>query len=250
MNCYNTGVISTSYACPAGGIVGSNGGLDVFNCYNVGRIDSSGNARGRGIGGHDSGSYTVSDCYYLDGCDDDPASNGWYVGTAQSIRVSVERRSSAAMQTQDFVDALNRNGEAYVCTAGGYPRLAWEAGAQRPDASVRVEKPEGGAISADRTGSVPAGTVLKLQRARNRLDAPQLYAQRKGAERPLCDRHGRERSEWTFRGASGGRALYRAASGLRADRDQNRHGAAKRRALFRSKMHRCRTATRSMRATC
>ncbi len=162
VNCYNTGVISTSYACPAGGIVGSNGGLDVFNCYNVGRIDSSGNARGRGIGGHDSGSYTVSDCYYLDGCDDDPASNGWYVGMAQSIRVFVERRSSAAMQTQELVDALNRNGEAYVGTAGGYPRLAWEAGAQRPDTSVRVEKPEGGAISADRTGSVPAGTVLKL----------------------------------------------------------------------------------------
>ena len=201
MNCYNTGVISTSYACPAGGIVGSNGGLDVFNCYNVGRIDSSGNARGRGIGGHDSGSYTVSDCYYLDGCDDDPASNGWYVGTAQSIRVSVERRSSAAMQTQDFVDALNRNGEAYVCTAGGYPRLAWEAGrnGRMPPSAWRSRR-AARFRPTEREAFPP--TVLKLQRARNRLDAPQLYAQRKGAERPLCDRHGRERSEWTFRGAS------------------------------------------------
>lgn len=52
-------------------------------------IDSSGSQRGRAIGGHNNGSYTVSDCYYLEGCDDDPASNGWYSGTALSCVVSV-----------------------------------------------------------------------------------------------------------------------------------------------------------------
>ena len=87
--CYNTGTISTTYTCPAGGILGTNEGMDVYNCYNAGRIDTNGAQYGRGIGGHDTGSYTVAGCWYLTGCDDDPASNGYYKGTSRKISVSV-----------------------------------------------------------------------------------------------------------------------------------------------------------------
>ena len=76
VNCYNTGSVSSTYACPAGGICGNNQGLNIYACYNVGTIDTSGNQRGRGIGGHDGGTYTVANCYTLSGCDDDSASNG------------------------------------------------------------------------------------------------------------------------------------------------------------------------------
>ena len=127
VNCYNTGSVTTVYACPAGGICGSNGGLDIYNCYNVGTIDSSGSQRGRAIGGHNNGSYTVSDCYYLEGCDDDPASNGWYSGTALSCVVSITAMPKADMRSQKLVDALNCNGAAYAAVQGSYPVLAWEA---------------------------------------------------------------------------------------------------------------------------
>ena len=62
-NCYNTGDIFTTYTCPAGGILGSNSGMDVYNCYNTGRVDTCSQQYGRGIGGHDSGTYTVNNCY-------------------------------------------------------------------------------------------------------------------------------------------------------------------------------------------
>ena len=84
--CYNTGTISTTYTCPAGGILGTNEGMDVHNCYNAGRIDTNGAQYGRGIGGHDTGSYTVAGCWYLTGCDDDPASNGCKGHQPQDLR--------------------------------------------------------------------------------------------------------------------------------------------------------------------
>ncbi len=162
VNCYNTGSVTTTYACPAGGICGSNGGLDIYNCYNVGTIDSNGNQRGRGIGGHDKGSYTVSDCYYLEGCDDDPASNGWYLGTALAANVSVTAMSAADMRSAKLLDALNVNGAAYAANAGGYPRLAWEAETAPVAHSVRLTQPTGGTVAADCGETVPFGTVLHL----------------------------------------------------------------------------------------
>ena len=75
--CYNAGPISTTYSSPAGGIIGTNEGLDIYNCYNAARIDSNGNQRGRGIGSHDTGSYTVDNCFYLAGCGADPAAPGY-----------------------------------------------------------------------------------------------------------------------------------------------------------------------------
>ena len=69
INCYNTGYVHNSdYQCPAGGICGNNQNMDIYNCYNVGTIYSAG-ARGRAIGGHDGGVYSVRRCYYLEGCD-------------------------------------------------------------------------------------------------------------------------------------------------------------------------------------
>ncbi len=161
VNCYNIGSVSTTYACPAGGICGSNGGMDVYNCYNVGTIDSNGNGRGRAIGGHNGGSYTVSDCYYLEGCDDDPASGGWYVGTALNVSVSCAAKTDEELRSEDFVQALNKNGAAYCYTAGSYPILLWESGEASPRA-VAVQQPEHGSITADQIGEVPAGTVLTL----------------------------------------------------------------------------------------
>lgn len=162
VNCYNTGNVTTTYACPAGGIIGSNGGMDVYNCYSVGTIDSGGNRRGRGIGGHDKGSYTVSDCYYLLGSDDDPDSNGWYRGTALSITISVTAMSQTEMRSQKLVDALNVNGAAYAATSGAYPVLAWEATPSFEQLSVTLMQPHGGTIAANCGATVPFGTVLHL----------------------------------------------------------------------------------------
>jgi len=162
VNCYNTGSVTTVYACPAGGICGSNGGLDIYNCYNVGTIDSSGSQRGRAIGGHNNGSYTVSGCYYLEGCDDDPASNGWYSGTALSCVVSVTAMPKADMRSQKLVDALNCNGAAYAAVQGSYPVLAWEAERSPATHAVRITQPEGGTIAADAGETVAFGTVLHL----------------------------------------------------------------------------------------
>ena len=162
VNCCNRGEVSTTYACPAGGICGSNGGMDIYCCYNAGRIDSNGNGRGRAIGGHNSGSYTVSDCYYLAGCDDDPASNGWYAGTALSVSVSITALDEAQLCAAANEAQLNRNGAAYCAQEGGFPLLRREAGAEAPPVTVDVLQPEGGAVCSDAQGTVPAGTVLRL----------------------------------------------------------------------------------------
>ena len=162
VNCYNLGSVTTTYACPAGGICGSNSGLDIYKCYNIGKIDSNGNGRGRAIGGHNSGSYTVSDCYYLEGCDDDPASHGWYLGTALSVSVSVAARSDADLRSEAFVQELNNNGAAYVYNPGGYPLLRWETAPAQQPCGVTLVQPTGGAVAAEGKTSVPGGTVLTL----------------------------------------------------------------------------------------
>ena len=162
INCYNRGSVSTTYACPAGGICGSNSGLDIYNCYNTGKIDSNGNSSGRAIGGHNSGSYTVCDCWYLEGCDDDPASGGWYTENAPAVSVSAAARTDAAMRGEAFVRELNGNGAACVSVPGDYPVLRWEAASETPACGVTVRQPEGGSVQTGAGASVPAGTVLTL----------------------------------------------------------------------------------------
>ena len=161
VNCYNTGSVSSTYACPAGGICGNNQGLNIYACYNVGTIDTSGNQRGRGIGGHDGGTYTVANCYTLSGCDDDSASNGWYVGSGTACTIDIRVWTAAQMQSQTLVTALNANGGAYVYSAGGYPRLFWESG--WPSGTCQVNM--GITVTATPGGDVTKGTVVYLSNA-------------------------------------------------------------------------------------
>jgi len=173
-NCYNMGSVGTTYACPAGGICGSNSGLDIYNCYNVGTIDSNGQKRGRGIGGHDSGSYTVSNCFYLEGCDDDPESGGWYTGNSRRITVNVKAMSAQQMKTQAFIDTLNASGTVFVADTaninGGYPILYFQAAnySNSRNFNVTVTQPaQGGTISADRTGEIRGGETVTLSAQAN-----------------------------------------------------------------------------------
>ena len=168
-NCYNAGSVTTTYECPAGGICGSNSGMSIYNCYNVGIIDSKGQARGRGIGGHDAGSYIVGNCYYLEGCDDDPASGGWYTGNSRNITIDIESLSAGEMKTQEFIDNLNASGTVFVSDTAninsGYPILYFQASgyAARGGFSVSVEQPSaGGTVSADLTGIVDGGLTVTL----------------------------------------------------------------------------------------
>lgn len=162
INCYNTGSVSSTYACPAGGICGNNQGLNIYACYNVGTIDTSGNQRGRGIGGHDGGIYTVANCYTLSGCDDDPASNGWYVGSGTACTIDIRVWTAAQMQSQTLVTALNANGGAYVYSAGGYPRLFWESGWPSGTCQVTVQSGDDVTVTATPGGDVAKGTVVYL----------------------------------------------------------------------------------------
>lgn len=161
VNCYNTGSVGSTYACPAGGICGNNQGLNIYACYNVGTIDTSGNQWGRGIGGHDGGTYTVANCYTLFGCDDDSASNGWYVGSGTACTIDIRVWTAAQMQSQTLVTALNANGGAYVYSAGGYPRLFWESG--WPSGTCQVNM--GITVTATPGGDVTKGTVVYLSNA-------------------------------------------------------------------------------------
>lgn len=166
-NCYNTGRISTTYACPAGGIVGLDGGLNVYNCYNVGKVDSNGQKLGRAIGSHDYGVYTVDNCYYLNGCDDDPASGGWYRGISKKITVHAAGLDASTMKNASFVEKLNASGTVFAIDTkninDGYPVLAFQNGtAAAKKYTVNVEKSSGGTVTADFSGTVSAGQTVTL----------------------------------------------------------------------------------------
>ena len=165
-NCYNTGSVSTTYTCPAGGILGSNGGMDVYNCYSTGTIDTHGVSYGRGIGGHDSGAYTVENCYYLAGSDDDARSGGYYKGVSRQISVSVTALSAEAMKSAAFVSRLNANGGAFAADtanrSGGYPVLRFETAAAKTACAVTLAPCEHGAVTVRQGASVAAGTTVDL----------------------------------------------------------------------------------------
>lgn len=160
-NCANYAAVSSTDSKGVGGICGNNQGLNIYACYNVGTIDTSGNQRGRGIGGHDGGTYTVANCYTLSGCDDDSASNGWYVGSGTACTIDIRVWTAAQMQSQTLVTALNANGGAYVYSAGGYPRLFWESG--WPSGTCQVNM--GITVTATPGGDVTKGTVVYLSNA-------------------------------------------------------------------------------------
>ena len=164
--CYNTGTISTTYTCPAGGILGTNEGMDVYNCYNAGRIDTNGAQYGRGIGGHDTGSYTVAGCWYLTGCDDDPASNGYYKGTSRKISVSVTAADQKALQSDTVIAALNANGAVFTQDTagknGGYPVLWFETQPRTEVCKITQTAAANGTLTVSRTGEAAFGTSVSL----------------------------------------------------------------------------------------
>ena len=164
--CYNTGTISTTYTCPAGGILGTNEGMDVYNCYNAGRIDTNGAQYGRGIGGHDTGSYTVAGCWYLTGCDDDPASNGYYKGTSRKISVSVTAADQKALQSDTVIAALNANGAVFTQDTagknGGYPVFWFETQPRTEVCQITQTAAANGTFTVSRTGEAAFGTSVSL----------------------------------------------------------------------------------------
>ena len=164
--CYNTGTISTTYTCPAGGILGTNEGMDVYNCYNAGRIDTNGAQNGRGIGVHDTGSYTVAGCWYLTGCDDDPASNGYYKGTSRKISVSVTAADQKALQSDTVIAALNTNGAVFTQDTagknGGYPVLWFETQPRTEVCKITQTAAANGTFTVSRTGEAAFGTSVSL----------------------------------------------------------------------------------------
>lgn len=166
-SCYNTGDIATTYTCPAGGILGTNDGMDVYNCYNTGTIDTHGASCGRGIGGHDGGVYTVANCYYLTGCDDDADANGYYQGVSKKISVSCKAMREAEMRQESFVRALNANGAAFAADAakknGGYPVLWFENGGAESACAVSAGSVQHGTVSVSPSGTVTAGQTAELR---------------------------------------------------------------------------------------
>ena len=164
--CYNTGTISTTYTCPAGGILGTNEGMDVYNCYTAGRIDTNGAQYGRGIGGHDTGSYTVAGCWYLTGCDDDPASNGYYKGTSRKISVSVTAADQKTLQSDTVIAALNANGAVFAQDTagknGGYPVLWFETQPRTEVCKITQTAAANGTFTVSRTGEAAFGTSVSL----------------------------------------------------------------------------------------
>ncbi len=173
VNCYNTGDISGSYPTSSGGIVGENAGLSIYNCYNTGTITVDEARYARGIGGHDDGSYTVANCYYLEGCDSDPDSDGYYKGVSTSIKVDVQKMTSAQMKGTDLYNALNKCGNAFAADTkginGGYPVLFFETDSYDTSKTckVTINQAEGGTVTGSIEGEVPYGSVVHLSYSAN-----------------------------------------------------------------------------------
>ena len=165
--CYNAGTISTTYSSPAGGIVGTNEGIDIYCCYNIGSIDTRGQARGRAIGSHDTGVYTVNNSLYLEGSGDDPANPGYYQGSSKRISVNVTGLSAEELRSEAALAVLNTDGEVFVPDTqginGGYPILWFQAAPDTGTCSVTLEQPaSGGILSASLTGEGKFGETVIL----------------------------------------------------------------------------------------
>ena len=163
INCYFDGQVSTTYASPAGGIVGANEHMDIFGCYCRGTINTGKAHYGRGIGGTGStvGNFTVDTCFYLKGCGDDMNYPGYYTyNLPDSVSVNVTELSENQLRDGTLLNGLNTNGTAYTEGDSGYPVLLWEKG--RGSGNLTVTEPQGGTVSAECTGAVPDGTVVYL----------------------------------------------------------------------------------------
>ena len=165
--CYNAGAISTTYSSPAGGIVGTNEGIDIYCCYNIGKIDTRGQSRGRAIGSHDTGAYTVDRCLYLEGSGDDPANPGYYKGSSKRISVNVTGMGEAELKSEEALKLLNTDGAVFAPDTlglnGGYPVLWFQVSPRTGTCAVTLRQPEqGGTLSASLTGEGKFGETVVL----------------------------------------------------------------------------------------
>ncbi|MGN0967654.1 MAG: S-layer homology domain-containing protein, partial [Oscillospiraceae bacterium] len=165
-NCYNAGYITTTYSSPAGGIVGTNEGMDIYNCYNVGTIDTNGQSRGRGIGSHDTGTYTVDNCYFLSGSGDDADNPGYYKGVSKKISVNVTELSETELKSAETLARLNANGDVFVADTNninnGYPVLWFQNGMTGSACTLTLRQSSGGTISLAGGATVPFGQTVTL----------------------------------------------------------------------------------------
>ncbi|MGI6721142.1 MAG: hypothetical protein ACOX4I_01080 [Anaerovoracaceae bacterium] len=118
-NCYNAGAISSTYSNPTGGIVGSNE-IDIENCYNVGTIKAPA-GYAMAIGTENGGSFTVTNCYWLQGS---AADGGFFSRTKEYATVEL---TEAEMKADTMPAML---GDAYAADTdninNGYPILKWQ----------------------------------------------------------------------------------------------------------------------------
>ncbi|MGM9608105.1 MAG: S-layer homology domain-containing protein [Oscillospiraceae bacterium] len=165
-NCYNAGYITTTYSSPAGGIVGTNEGMDIYNCYNIGIIDTNGQSRGRGIGSHDTGTYTVDNCYFLSGCGDDADNPGYYKGVSKKISVNVTEMTAEELKSEETLAKLNANGVTFVADVNninnGYPVLWFQNGLTGGDCTITLAQSSGGTISLTGGATVSFGQTVTL----------------------------------------------------------------------------------------
>ncbi len=104
----------------AGGILGTNEGMDVYNCYNAGRIDTNGATERPRHRRPRHGQLRVAGCWYLTGCDDDPASNGYWRAPAARSPVSVTAADQKIPAVrQSVIAALNANGAVFAQDTAG-----------------------------------------------------------------------------------------------------------------------------------
>ena len=140
--------------------------MGVYNCYSAGKIDTNGAQHGRGIGRHDTGSYTVAGCWYLSGSDDDPDSNGYYMGTSRRSSVDVTAASAQDLQSESTLQALNRNGAVFAQDTagknGGYPVLWFENGQNNAEHQLTQASAANGTFTVSRTGAVRFGSSVLL----------------------------------------------------------------------------------------
>lgn len=130
-NCYNAGDVINTGNPAVGGIVGSCE-IPVINCYNVGEVIGIGNTAS--IASNNGGS-SYENVYWLTGTAD--------VGVYGSSSSEVTEKTSAEMQTEEFVNAL---GSAFAKdTRGinsGYPVLSWQNPSAPTGTGEKKEEPE------------------------------------------------------------------------------------------------------------
>lgn len=120
--CANFGPVSSSYACPTGGISGSNE-ISLENCYNVGQITCPYLTYAMAIGTNNGGASVITNCYWLRGT----ATGGGYYNGKGATEITDNYQGSGLsaeeyMQTETFVRELNGTGRGWVLGEdGGYP---------------------------------------------------------------------------------------------------------------------------------